>query len=320
MTESDHLDCLVIGAGIAGLLAARSMADAGWRVQVVEKSRGLGGRMATRRRDDAVFDHGAQFFTTRDGEFGNWVDQWQKAGLVDAWYDLGESGTHFRCKAGMTAIAKHLAEDLLVLRETQIVELDYNRERWRARDREGMVFRSNSILLTAPVPQSLELLSRSQIGLPDETLIALSSIEYHRCIAALAIRAEPSAITEVGGALKLDGGPIAWISDNLRKGISPDRPSLTIHSTPAFAAEHWESPDETRLPPLLEAASPHIAAEVVSCEGHRWRYSQPTSSYDKKAFVDAERRLAIAGDGFTGGRVEGAALSGLAAAQQLLEG
>ena len=73
-----------------------------------------------------------------------------------------------------------------------------------------------------------------------------------------------------------------------------------------------------RLPKLLEAASEHLGAHVVSYQGHRWGFSQPLGSFHEEAFVDPQRRLAIAGDGLTGGRVEGAALSGLAAAEALI--
>ena len=61
--------CIVVGAGISGLLAARELSDAGWRVTVLDKGRGVGGRMATRRTGGARFDHGAQFFTVRDERF-----------------------------------------------------------------------------------------------------------------------------------------------------------------------------------------------------------------------------------------------------------
>ena len=56
----DHLDCIIIGAGIAGLLAATMLNRANMSVRILDKGRGLGGRMATRRQDGAVFDHGAQ--------------------------------------------------------------------------------------------------------------------------------------------------------------------------------------------------------------------------------------------------------------------
>ena len=78
----DRVDAIVIGAGISGLAAATELAKAGCRTIVLEKSRGIGGRMATRRVGPAVCDHGAQFFTVRTRAFGATVAEAHAAGLV----------------------------------------------------------------------------------------------------------------------------------------------------------------------------------------------------------------------------------------------
>ena len=76
---------VIVGAGIAGLLAAQTLKRAGKDVLVVDKGRGVGGRMATRRVGAGVIDHGAQFFTVRSERFGALVAEWQAAGLVTEW-------------------------------------------------------------------------------------------------------------------------------------------------------------------------------------------------------------------------------------------
>ena len=67
VTEPLHF--AVIGAGMAGVACARTLLQAGHRVSVFEKSRGFGGRMATRSTEFGGFDHGAQYFTVRDSRF-----------------------------------------------------------------------------------------------------------------------------------------------------------------------------------------------------------------------------------------------------------
>jgi hypothetical protein len=59
----------VVGAGIAGIACARTLAQAGHQVTVFEKSRGAGGRMSTRDTEFGSFDHGTQYFTVRDARF-----------------------------------------------------------------------------------------------------------------------------------------------------------------------------------------------------------------------------------------------------------
>lgn len=306
----------MIGAGISGLLAATKLKEAGRDVVILDKGRGVGGRMATRRRDGAHFDHGAQFFTTRDPRFGYWVEQWKATGLVAAWYDYGDSGLHYRAVPSMTAIAKHLtAGGLAVHLETLAAKVERHSEFWRVHDNTGRSWQAKALLLTAPVPQSLALLDAGAVTLQASVRAKLEGILYHRSIAALAVLDQPSALVAHGGAAKLSGEPLQWMGDNQRKGVSAI-PAVTIHSTPAFAETHWDSSD-LGVPLLLEAAAPHLGAKVVSSHGHRWGFSQPRAAYDREAFWNPELKLAIAGDGLAGGRVEGAAISGIVAAEEI---
>lgn len=319
MAQVVGIDCVVVGAGIAGLLAATVMARAGARTCVLDKGRGVGGRMATRRRDGALFDHGAQFFTVRDERFKPWVEAWTKLGLIVPWYEFGNSGIHYRGAPGMTAIAKHLAAGLDVRTESTVKQVRYNEtdRRWSIEQMDSKILNSPQLILTAPLPQSLALMKAGEFVLPKRELDELSAIRFHRCIAALAILDRPSGLHEFDGALKLRGEPVQWIGDNYRKGISPDVPAVTIHSTPAFAEDHWDVDDSIRLPKLLDAAAPYLNANVLSCHGHRWGFSSPVGRFHRDAYVDRVRGLAIAGDGLAGGRVEGAAVSGLTAASEL---
>ena len=79
------MQVVVVGAGLAGLAAARMLNESGHDVIVLEKSRATGGRCATRRIGDAVFDHGAQFFTARSDEFSELVELWRDADVAREW-------------------------------------------------------------------------------------------------------------------------------------------------------------------------------------------------------------------------------------------
>jgi len=83
---SDNVETLIIGAGISGLMAGKILSQAGIDNLTLEKSSGVGGRMATRRFKGGVFDHGAQFFTVREREFQKWVTGWQKGDVVREWF------------------------------------------------------------------------------------------------------------------------------------------------------------------------------------------------------------------------------------------
>ena len=125
----DMIDVLVIGAGISGLLCASELQRAGVSVRVLDKGRGVGGRMATRRMGGGRLDHGAQFFTVREPSFQSYVDEWLDAGVIQEWFrhapsDSNAAGYPRYCgRSGMTDVAKYLCESLEVHRSQAAVEV-----------------------------------------------------------------------------------------------------------------------------------------------------------------------------------------------------
>jgi renalase len=113
--------CIVVGAGLSGLVAAQTLQDAGTRVTVLEAEDEVGGRMRTDRVGGGVFDHGAQFFTARGDRFTEMVEAWQAAGVAAVWSrgfadadgNKNEDGyPRYMGVGGMTAIAEHLSRGL----------------------------------------------------------------------------------------------------------------------------------------------------------------------------------------------------------------
>lgn len=111
--------------------------------------------------------------------------------------------------------------------------------------------------------------------------------------------------------------PIAWIADNQRKGISAT-PSITIHASHSFSVAHWEQDRQLSGRQLLDAAESWLGAGILAFQVHGWRYSKPMQVAEQPCLiVRHDPLLVIAGDGFAGPRVEGAALSGWAAAEAI---
>ena len=75
----------VVGAGLAGLSCAQALRSAGLQVTVLDKSRGVAGRMSTRRSEGWQADHGAQYFTARHPAFAAEVARWTDAGVAAPW-------------------------------------------------------------------------------------------------------------------------------------------------------------------------------------------------------------------------------------------
>ena len=323
-SNSQIIDTLIIGSGLAGLSAASRLSAQGLNVTVIDKGRGVGGRLAARRIGDAVFDHGAQFFTARSEQFKTCVNQWIKSGVAEQWYQSypGQPNGHprYRGVPTMVSVAKHLAKDQTVIQSTRALELNHDGCNWivKLEPEESIIARS--VIITSPVPQTLDLLDKGNSQLTSGIIERLQKIQYESCIAVMAVLDAPSSL-EDPGALAIDEGPIAWISDNHKKGASP-LPALTIHASGEFSQANFNRDRNEVGKELIELARPLFrSAPVSDFQVHGWLYSKPTTTDDEASFLLSEELemppLVLAGDAFAGPRFEGAVLSGWSAAEQL---
>lgn len=314
---------VVVGAGLAGLMAARRLAATGRRVTVLDKGRSPGGRLATRRLDTpggtAHLDHGAQFFTVRDARFAELVATWEADGWVHRWCDGfagGDGHPRYVGTGGMNALAKHLAEGLDV-RCGQLVfaiRPSDGGSGWSVALDNGHHVEADAVIVTAPLPQSFSLLITAGITLPE----ALMRTEYDRTLGLLMALDRTGAVPHPGG-VQQPHPDVAFIGDNQAKGVS-ERPALTLHASPAFSLAHWDDDPVEVERRLGELARPWLGeATVLTQQVKRWRFATPQTLWPEACWVSHEgpAPVVLAGDAFAGPRVEGAAMSGWAAAEAL---
>ena len=319
--------CIIVGAGLSGLLAARTLQANSVKITILEKSRGVGGRMATRRIGNSIADHGAQFLTASTEEFASLLRVWAAAGLIVPWFESSSGaesespGAHrvrYRSVPSMTAIPKELARGLDVKPGQRVLRAMVTSGRWDCVTDQGLTFSAESLLLTSPVPQSLALFESGRYPFPSDHLTTLRAIRYDPCIALLCVLDGPSTIPPPGG-IQMPDGPVRWIADNQMKGISPTA-ALTVHMTPDFSQLMFEAPDAQIISAVRSDIEHWCGSTIIETQIHRWRYAEPRSVAPSRALLArAEPPLLFAGDAFGGPRIEGAALSGLDAAALLLK-
>ncbi|HEY5652611.1 MAG TPA: FAD-dependent oxidoreductase [Acidimicrobiia bacterium] len=304
----------IVGAGMSGLVAANDLVAAGHDVVVFDKGRAVGGRMASKRFAGARFDHGAQHFSVRSDAFAEFVREASFAGVVGVWYEGGSLTTdngvepRHRGVPAMRSICEYLAEGLDVrtgamVRAVRVGEITLD---------SGEPFESDAVVVTAPIPQALGLIEPSSIA-PDDRA-KLEAVEYDPCIAVMAVLETDPDLPD--GHLAPDSDLVAWIADNRHKGIS-EVPAVTIHSTPGYARSSMENDSSVWLDDLLGEFQRLVGCPVVDSIAHRWRYSMPTNPLDSGC-MELGSGVWLAGEAFSGARIEGAFTSGLAVAAALI--
>ena len=313
--------CLIIGAGMTGLAAARELIAHGWEVTLLDKGRGVGGRMATRRIQNTRADHGAQYFSVRTPEFRQLIDKLQAEGIAKAW-DLEEAGIEhprYFGTEGMSAIPKYLAKGLTIHLQERATLIESEGTGCRVTTEADNSYSADALILSIPAPQAATLLQDSQIPLNEAGEHAFASIVYQPCLAVLGLLKEASRIP-APGLVKYEAGDIATITDNQQKGVAPEQPTVTIHASPEFSQANLEGDLSAAGQKLLNQLTDWIPAEsIIEYQVHRWRYSlAEVRSPEPFADLGMPFPLLMGGDGFGMGNVEGAFQSGLQMAEALI--
>lgn len=316
----------IIGAGIAGITLARRLHGCA-EVSVFEKSRGFGGRMATRRADSYQFDHGAQFFTARSKQFQNLISDCVADNQIQAWLprvltlDLEKKPfkrewfePHYVATPDMTNLCKTLALGLNVIMNTQVAGIDAIEQGWLLKDTAGeLLGQFDWVISTSPAPQANELL-------PDcfAYKSQLSTVDFAPCF-SLMLGFESNHKLNFDAAV-VRNSPLSWIASNSSKpGRSPSF-SLVVHSDNAWARTQLESNIDDVRHKMLEALNKLMGDSLPSPDHtaiHRWKYAKADTSCEESYLLDESNQLAACGDWCGGNRVEDAYLSGLKLGEQL---
>ena len=299
------------------MVCGRTLQKAGHQVMVLEKSRSLGGRCATRRFGDHVVDHGLQYFTLRDPEVRKEVEAVAGAELQKlmapilqaepkgAVYREGEE--RFYLRSGNNRLGKLLAEGLEVLAETEVPRLEKSWRKWKVAGREF-----DAVVSCAPWPQTAALLG-----------IKTAELGYDSCLTVLLEYLVGRAGGEGAYARQDSSGndPLAWIAcENVKAGrVAEGCTVYVIQASPDYSRQHIEQNPEywaSDLQVLLEKVWNLDSSKRGSVFAHRWRYARRKENVPVPN--DLPKGIFLCGDSLTDSRLESVWKSGLDVAKKIL--
>lgn len=249
----------IIGAGLAGLTAAAELVAAGREVTVFDKSRGTGGRLATRRGEPGPFDHGAP----RAHGGADFDAAMSAIGAV-------RSGDGWAGTPGMSGLVKPLERGVEIRRGVRIVALE-ERRGWRLHDTERETHGPFAAVIVAiPAPQAADLVPEADLSgvmmIPQWTLMAA----WEDAVAPRAV-APFETVEGRYGHVVAHAGP-DWSAANLERGADEVARDLVA----ALRAG-------SDLPPPVHAAA------------HRWRHARTATALGRPVLAVSETCL-LGGD------------------------
>lgn len=340
-------DVLIVGAGIAGLSLARQLASTGRSPVLLERARGVGGRCATRRFDDQAVDHGVAVLHGRSTEFraamaaaieASELVDWPRTvdGAVETWrHEAFDSRTpHVVPAPGVNLFARRLAHGLDVRLGCRVESLALDGAHrsggrtWSVTTDAGDVHLARTLVLALPPPSIRTLLATLDPEEPPITSVSnqIASIEVEPCLTVIARYPVDTPPPAWDVSLPAADHAIDRILHDSHKRAGAPRLTLVIQAGPAFSRAHLGATADDWARQLLEAAAARHGAWMASpasMQPHRWSYARVVAGTALAgplvATCEGAAVLGIAGDGcHPAGGVEGAFLSGLALATQLM--
>jgi predicted NAD/FAD-dependent oxidoreductase len=328
----------IVGAGIAGLTCAQTLASAKWAVTVFNKSRHAGGRCATRRTEVGNFDHGAQNFNARSERFKAQVNQWESAGMVARWHRrhchedaAGQrkisqpSAPRYVFVPGMSTVGHALTlgsyPTMRYLPGIAVVAVERQGKTWWLTDNTGHRHGGfDTLVLALPGLPAAALLEpvKSQTSLAPTLL----GVHYTPSWAVMVAFNAPLACGF--DSYSSDTQPIIWAQ---REGSKPGRSSgerWVVQASAAWSQAHLQDPPEQVQPALLDlfARLTGDSRKPIWSSAHRWRYAfaERATQPQVETLWDMPMGLGVCGDAVCESRVEAVWASGQALATSMMLG
>jgi len=338
----------IVGAGLAGAGAADALGGTDHDVVLLEKSRGVGGRAATRRRDGCRYDHGANYVKEGDGRTVELIHDLGEEGLVDVdepvWTferdgEIRESDRQeahkYTWEAGITQFAKRLLArtDAEVRKSTRVESLRRADGAWTATDTDGRDHGPfDALLLTPPAPQAADLLAATEwpgdeAGALADLRGAAEAVEF-RTIRTVVLHYEFELDVPWYAVVNTDKEhEVGWLSrEECKRGHVPEGETLLIaQMSPEWSTARYDDPaaeaadDAAALVAELVGDDRLTGPDWVDDQG--WRYALPEDGIDPEADAVERARAAglfVAGDWVAGrGRVHEALWDGVDAGEAI---
>lgn len=318
----------VIGSGMAGLSALQQLSAQGHEVTVFEKSRGSGGRLATKKVDTASWDMGAQFIKANTQTFALQLESWHRDGWIMPWNitpwlitpseekPSPDDAVRYVAVPRMTALSRQLLKpSSLFVTQTRITDCQFKDGQWLLTDEHNQTHQGyNALVIAVPPLQAAPLLKESP------ALANACNVEMRPCWTLLL--ALNSTLDKPWDAAFVKESPIAWLARNSSKPQRDQQETWVIQANHHWSQQHCDD-SRSRVQDALVHEFQRLSGirsdQITTHWLHRWLYAIPGYPDTIGFLLDPERKLAVCGDWLQDSNIEGAWLSGQSAGQAICQ-
>lgn len=312
----------VIGTGFSGLVLANELKKhSSYEVTFFEKSRGVGGRIATRYNESWEFDHGAPFFDANDADFLKLLQVFIHQGIVSTWnhkivnskmVEIDTQKKYFIGTPKMNSIPKILSKGFDIHFDTKITSIQQKNDKWFLKDDKSQEYGTFDVVITSTPPQ------QAYDILPNECLYR-NSLQSYKMLPQFAVLVGLDAIKNNFDVMQVDNLKIEKIVLNHYKNGRTNKPSIVVYSSLKWASENINIEKNQVGKELLNEVENllDIKLQPQMVQIHRWLYSKP--EFKSNLLFLSDDGILSCGDWLSSGTIEGAFLSGNKLAKHILD-
>ena len=314
----------IIGAGLSGLILANFLAKK-HEVKIFEKARGVGGRMASRTKENLNFDFGCQFFLAKTLEFNNFLQPFIDNKILLPWnakfaeidnYQItlerewNEDSHHFVASNKINQFPKELAKNLDITLQTKITKIQKINRKWHLfDDKDLLIEKFDWVFITCPNQQTVDLITNAK-----KNCDFFENLHQHKMLGCFALMlAFDQSLNLKFDVSLVKNSIISWISHEDSKPNKTKNNAYTILSQNNWAEKNIEQNPDIVSQELIAEFSKIINQKlpnILHQDLHKWRYANIKKQNNlNHSYIDKKNKIGVCGDWLIQGRVEASFLS-----------
>ncbi len=284
------MNIAIIGAGFTGCYLAHRLKQYKVNVTLFEKSRGVGGRMATRQEKELYINHGLFQIEPQGVEFQTFCNEMVELGLL-----MHKNETVYTA-GRMNQLLQYLSQEAQLKTSTEIREINHKNGRYRLLDSYENSYRDFDFLfITIPSKQIVNLKSNFSHTMRDE----IKNVTFDS-VATLVLYGTNTQHIDI---TKLS------LIKNLKTINNTNSNAIVIHMNPTFSnSVNHQSKEEIgeKIEKQIRQILPDFRRQEYGHFAHLWKYGLTSKPLGKPYIYDEKYQYAIVADWLLGDRLEDA--------------